>query len=194
MGLAAAGRQAAYGLAQGLNRTMIDVQQSDRKALGAQFKVKRRDWLEKSYKISKFAKKGDPLVRLEISPPGAPQKADILSKFQEGGVKEPSRKTIAVPVDVRRGGAGVISQANRPRALLTAGKAFVVRSRTTGKGVIKHRAGRGKNARVVVDYGLTLKATIPKRIAFFETFRSVVQTNLRRNIKNAIQDALRTAR
>jgi hypothetical protein len=194
MGLAAAGKQAAYGLAQGLNKTMIDVQKANRDALPTQFTVRRKDWLAKSFKISKFAKKNDHLVRMEISPPGAPQKADILSKFQEGGVKEPTGKTIAVPVDVRRGGTGVISPGNRPRALINAGKAFVVRSRTTGKGVIKQRVGKGKRARVIVDYGLTLKAKIPKRLEFFETFRSVVKSTLRRNIENEIQNALRTAR
>jgi len=192
--LAEAGRQAAFALAQSLNRTMVDVQQADRNALQSQFTVRRRDWLEKSYKITKFAKKNDLIVRLAISPPGAPEKADILSKFQDGGVKTPAGKTVAVPVDVKRGAAGIITPAFRPRARVRSGKAFVVKNPSTGKGVIKERVGRGKSARVIVDYGLTLKARIPKRLRFFETFRSVVKNSMSRNFQAALREALRTAR
>lgn len=194
MGLAEAGRQAAYALAQSINRTMLDVQQAERNALQSQFTVRRRDWLEKSYKMVKFAKKGDLLARLAISPPGAPEKADILSKFETGGVKTPTGKSVAVPVDAKRNGNGVITSANRPKRLIESGKAFVIRAKGKPTGVVKRRIGKGKGAREEVLYGLTPKAKIPKRLRFFETFRTVVKGSFVRNFQIAYKNALRTAK
>jgi hypothetical protein len=187
-------RQIPYALSQAINRTMLDVQQAERNALQSKFTLRRKDWMEKSYKIEKFAKKGDPLARLAISPPGAPGKADILSKFEQGGPKLPKGTSIAIPEAAKVNAVGVITTANRPKRLIASGKAWVVRNKATGKGVIRGRVGRGKGAREVVLFGLQPKAVIKPVLRFFETARSVTKGSFTKNLKAALRNAIAGAR
>lgn len=187
-------RQIPFATSKMLNAVTIDVQEQERQGARSAFKVRRQTWLDRSFKITKFAKKNDLHTRLEISPPGDPTKADIISKFEDGGTKTPTGRSIAVPVDARRSKSDVITPANRPKALLAKGKAFLIRSQSTGKGVIKQRKGRGKRATEVVLYGLTKLARIPKRLSFFAIARATLKRQVNVRFEQALRDALRTAR
>lgn len=189
-------RQIPFALSKAVTRTMLDVQQAERNRAATQFTLRRKDWVERSFKITQFPTKAVPLARMEISPPGAPGRADILTKFEAGGPKVPTggRVSIAIPEQAKVNGAGIITAANRPRRLIDAGKAFIVRNKATGRGVIRGWAGRGKSRREVVLYGLQRKAVIKPVLRFFETARNVTKGSFRNNMKAALRNAIAGAR
>lgn len=49
----------------------------------------------------------------------------LIELMEEGGIRRPQKRTIAVPVGVKRTGKGAISRANKPQALLAQPNVFM---------------------------------------------------------------------
>lgn len=194
-------RQMPFVIAETINGVMIDAQKDALRTIHAAFLVRRPDFLRRTVKMVRFAKKRSQIAELAITGPGA----DIYAKFEEGGLKQPIRgKSLAIPRDVRRTKRDLITAKNKPRALINARKAFVIRTQA-GVGLILERYGRktakkrrrvpggsGRNTRVL--YALSPKARIDDRLEFFDTVTRTFELRLDRQFEVAFTQALRTAR
>lgn len=202
----AAEKQIPFAVAKMLNATGLDMQKAERAQMERVFDIRRKDFADRSVKITHFAKKSEPFLVIGIHPPGAQgeSRKDIFTKFEVGGPKTPtSGRTIAVPVSrvgLRATKAGILTRGARPRALINAGKAFVVRKKlgTVGEGLILQRIGfgRGGNRRssVVALFYLVRKAQIDPDLRFIPTAFATANATWRNHMLSALDQALRTAK
>jgi hypothetical protein len=111
-------RQVPYALSNTLNDVAKLFQYRERQHIGQQFTVRRKQWVDNSVKITEFATKRKLQTTVAIESPGGGKRSDILGKFESQTSKTPhgGGRSIAVPVDVRRSKADIITKANRPRA------------------------------------------------------------------------------
>lgn len=117
--------------------------------------------------------------------------ADWLEPHETGKDKTPRGGNLAVPTDqVRRNKRSIIPKGQRPRGL--AGKAFVLQ---TKKGpVLAQRLIKGKRKGLIILYGLEPQVKIKRRPTFRVPIEKVVKSNLKQNIAEGINDAIRTMR
>jgi len=117
--------------------------------------------------------------------------ADWLEPHETGKDKTPRGGNLAVPTDqVRRNKRMIIPKGQRPRGL--AAKAFVLQ---TKKGpVLAQRLIKGKRKGLIILYGLEPQVKIKKRPTFRVPIEKVVKSNLKSNIAEGINDAIRTMR
>jgi len=117
--------------------------------------------------------------------------ADWLEPHETGKDKTPRGGNLAVPTDqVRRNKRSIIPKGQRPRGL--AAKAFVLQ---TKKGpVLAQRLIKGKRKGLIILYGLEPQVKIKKRPTFRVPIEKVVKSNLKSNIAEGINDAIRTMR
>lgn len=111
--------QLPFATSVALNDVAKLAQTAQRRRIHDVFTIRRRDFADRAVKIQPFATKRRLEVTLKIEPPGGAQRADIFSKFEEGGRKTsrlPGGR-VAIPEDVRRGKTGVVGRSQRPRAL-----------------------------------------------------------------------------
>lgn len=110
-------RQVPFAASNALNDTAKLFQYRERQHMGNIFTVRRKPWVDNSVKITDFATKRSLTATVAIEAPGQKNRSDILGKFETQTQKTPkSGRTIAVPVDVRRSKADIITKANRPKA------------------------------------------------------------------------------
>jgi hypothetical protein len=156
-----ANKQIPFAKANAINEVAKLVQAEERTHIAKVFNVRRKQWVDMSVKITHFAKKqpGRTYAEVAIAPPGPRGKADILAKFEEGGIKTPRGKSIAIPDSVKRSKADIVTKGNRPKAfnfkLIGKGpkaevfkgdrRTFLIR-RADGTGAIYQRYG-GKRTR-----------------------------------------------
>lgn len=113
-------RQLPFAASKMLNALALDVQAAERAHLRDIFTLRRPQWADRSIKITHFAKKTELWATVAVSPPGAPQKSDILGKFEDQTEKTPAQggRSIVIPTaDTKRTAGGIISRGMRPRAL-----------------------------------------------------------------------------
>lgn len=110
--------QIPYALAKAINATTLDVQKAEYAHQSRIFTLRRPEWVKRSNKITKFAKKTDPVAIIGIHPPGGDARADIVGKFETETQKTPRGSSIAIPVSerVKRSNAGIIAKRARPAA------------------------------------------------------------------------------
>lgn len=137
-------RQIPFATSLAINNTAKDFQTAERTQLLRAFDVRRKQWVERNVKIKPFSTKRRLEARIGIVSPGAGERSDILSKFEKGGMKRPTkRQALAIPDRAQRTRAGVISRAARPRA-------FRFRLWGVGKGGV--RVYRGKKRTFMIQY------------------------------------------
>lgn len=119
---------------------------------------------------------------------------NYLAKFVEGGPKRPvSGSSIAVPVNAKRNAAGIITNANRPRALM--GKKGYERITTDrGKDLLVRFGGRGARARVTVLYALTPGVPIRAQFPMYQVAGRAVSESWPTAVDNGIERALASAK
>lgn len=198
-----AGKQLKFALSVGINETTKAAQKAQREAMAQNFTVRRKPWVDRSVKISKFAKKTDLEAELRIQAPGDPSRSDILTQHEKGGTKTPRGRSIAVPVEVRRGKTGVVSKGMRPRALnfepvgpnVMKGdkRTFLIR-KPGGRGVILQRVGSGARAAMRVLFAFLPRAPLKPRLKFEETVVRTVRAEAPKQFRAALAKAMRTAR
>lgn len=205
--------QIPFATARALNQTALDVQQAEREELSRNFTLRRRDWAMRNIKIRRedFARKHRLRAIVRVESPGGGDRSDILAKFEEGGIKRPSSgKRIAVPVDVRRTGTGIVSPSMRPGRLNfqpRGGKVFSNRSnvmvgdkRTVmirqpgGRGVVLQRKGRRKARKLLLLYAFRPKVKLSPRLKFESTARREINQVFNKNFDREFRRAIETAR
>lgn len=203
-------RQIPFSMSQALNQTAQQFQTEERNTMEGRFTLRRRTWALQSVKITQFAKKEQLEAVVAISPPGAPQRADILSKFEDGGRKRSKTGgSVAVPDDQAFSHARVIPQGKRPKAFqfkahrTFSGKVqfkgeqrtFIVEKSTFERGIFqrvsKSRGGRG-GLRLL--YWFTRSVRIPADLRFHATAQAVFKRRFNANFNAALAKNIREAR
>ena len=194
-------QQLPFATMRAVNRTLEDVQAAERAHIARVFRVRRPDFINRLVKIGPgdFATKANLVGRVGIQGP----RADILAKFELGGPKVFTGRTIALPATIRLNKSEIIPRGRRPRRLLDnpRNRAFIVRT-ATGTGLVLQRTGRkqvgphqvGRDPRLRVVYGLARQAQIPATLEFQATGRAVVRGRFALNLRAALTEALATAR
>lgn len=140
-----------------INHTVLEVQTALRAGTHERFIVRRRQWMDRAYKIKPFATKRSLRAVIAVNPPGGQERADILTKFEDGGTKTPKGRRLAVPDAARARPQQVIPRSRRPKAFgfqlhgsgpkatvyKGAKRAFMV-LKPDGTGGIYQRTGRRK--------------------------------------------------
>jgi hypothetical protein len=107
-----------------------------------------------------------------------------LALHAKGGTKR-ARGRLAIPTKAVTRGARGVPQSQRPANL----KRAVVRG-----GLIFQAQGRGKNAKLRLMFKLQPSAQQPKDVPFFETWRDVMQREMRANFGPAMAKAMQSRR
>lgn len=193
-------QQMPFIIAETINGLMLDAQKEVVRGIHARFKVREAGLIRRTVKIRKFAKKRDLSTDFALDGKGA----DILAKFEEGGTKRPVEgANLAIPQDVKANRAGLIIHRNRPRALIDARKAFLIR--TPRGGVILERYGRktskkrrrtdgGSGRKTRILYLLRPRVKIDDRLEFIDTVTKTFTIRFDRQFDLAFTRAMRTAR
>lgn len=180
-----------FATARGINDTLLRIQQDEIKDINDRFTVRKPGFVKRSVKITKFAKKQDLVGSIAIADIGGKRTADILGKFEEGGVKTPKGGNhIAVPHEnIRGGGSRLVSARNKPSHLKNS---FKVNKGT--KAFIFQRKGKGKNARVQLAYILTPSAKIDGRLRFIDIGVQTFNREFQNAVNTRLEQAIATAR
>jgi hypothetical protein len=204
-------RQAPFATSLAINMTVKGLQHEQREGMRKRFNI-RRSYVLQGVKISKFSTKQDLTAHIEIDP-----KRNFLFKFEDGGVTKPRGSRFAIPSEARRTKAGVVSKAQRPKALgfklhgkgpkaeVHRGKRRTVMIRKPdGSGGIFQRLGpRGRPRRkrgqkrigkFRLLFSFSPRARIEPTLEFEITARRVMQENFARNFEFAFNKAVRTSR
>lgn len=84
-------RQLPYAAAVGINETAKEIQAAETQHLFREFDIRRPLFAQRAIKIKPFATKRLPEATISVDPPGGQARADIWTKFEEGGWKRPRR-------------------------------------------------------------------------------------------------------
>lgn len=151
-------RQVPFALALGTNRTIEEVQAAIQKHEYETYTI-RRPWVVQGIKIdnSDRATKDNPRAIVHLDPERA-----FMSKFQEGTIKLPMGKSIAIPIAAKRSKSDLIQKGQRPRAFGFTKGYSSIRTRATiwrgekgawmiqrpdGSGTIFQRVGKAERNR-----------------------------------------------
>jgi hypothetical protein len=119
--------------------------------------------------------------------------ADWLDLHEESGVKQPTKKWIAIPTkNVRRTKREIIQKGQRPAGLR--GKGDVVLKTKTGKTVLFQRKGKGKKERLIPMYYLVPMAKIRKRSTVFAPVEAVFNKRFGTIFNEQLEKALAGAK
>lgn len=176
-----------FGTARGLTQTAKEGQAASVGAIKGTFTT-RGTWFNQNMRHGIKIK---PATKANLSAEVRTM-ADWLEPHERGGDKRARGGRLAVPTDaVRRNKRLIIPKAQRPAALR--GKnTFVLH---TAKGpVLFQRITRGSRRGLVALYGLEPKVTLKKQSTFYEPVQKVVDRRLTRNVRDGIDNALRTMR
>jgi hypothetical protein len=195
-------RTAKQGVANAINRTAEEFQEAQRRHMRAVFTIRRPLFIHNSVKIKPFAKRTKLEATVLIDPPGGQARASILTQHEDGGTKRPrDGSRIAVPIDARRGKAGLVNKSERIKALnlhkeggrvVGDKRTYMVRGRN-GNVVIVRRTGKGKNSKTRILYALEKGVPLQRRLRFVETARRIVRARYPRNLQAGLQEAIRRA-
>ena len=191
------GRQLPFAMARAINATAIDVKKVQTNRIQQVFTIRRRAFAIRAVKIKPFARKDRLEAHVQIEPPGGKARADIFAKFESGGIKRPRGQHLAIPRAARRGKSGIVTRANRPKALglRRVGRSIRGRKRTF---VIPHvgifqRVGRRRST-IRLLYSFQHQAPIDRRLRFVATAEKIIPRVFPGHFKTEFARALRTAR
>ena len=192
-------KQTPFALSVAINDTLKDAQKVQRTHQRRVFTVRRPQFVDRSVKIRPFATKRTLEGTMAIDPPGGQKRADILAKFERGGQKRArDGRHLAIPIDVKRTKAGVVSRRNRPKGFnfKRVGRSIRGERRTfiiPGVGIFQ-RVGRRKNSRIRLLYAFKTQVPIDRRLDFIANAERVVQRMFDKNFDRAFDRAVVTAR
>lgn len=185
-------KQLAFATSRAINTTLLGAQQKALAEYHRAFTIRKEQFLKRSIKMMKFAKKNDLEATLGIADVSkTAHTKDILSKFEETGTKLPRRNYIAVPMPgVKRGKTGIISKGNRPKNLKNS---FVLTSKK-GKKLLLQRKGKGKRSTTNVMYHLDKSVRIKKRTDFVSQTVNHFNLTFDATFDKELAEAIRTAK
>ncbi len=173
-------RQVPYAIALALTRTVQDAQKSLIAAIPHIFKVTKKWWLKNQPTGVKIrpATKADLTASVYTNAPFA-------GLQEEGGIKRPRKKFLAVPTK------------NTPKSRRKAGGAGVMMKQkktfATASGIYRRKGGK-RNQTIEKLYTFTEKARVRPRFGFKDIARKVALHRFKKNFETALTKALRTAR
>ncbi len=197
--------QVPFAASKAINETLKDAQRAQRAHMRQAFTIRRRPFAERAVKIKPFANKRRLHARIKIEPPGGQERANIFTRHEVRGIREPIEgRSLAVPIGVRRKKTSVVRRERRPpafkfrevgsgrRVAMFKGvkRTFMLQS-PDGTGYIIQRTGRRKTRLL---YRLVPSVPIAPRLAFLETVGRVVRANFPTNFRRAFIQAVRTRR
>jgi hypothetical protein len=194
--------QLPFALSLAINNTFLDFQKAERAHFAQVFTERRKDFLEKQgvKRIGPAATKRNLSITAGIDP-----KADFLVKFEGGTPKTPlSGRNLAIPVDVKRNKADIVTRGNRPRAIIQrlgnktgAGSVFVIQpgqaTRLNVRPGVYQRTG-AKGQKVKLLYAFAPQVKTPRVLAFAQTFKATVDARFQINFSEAMKRAVATAK
>jgi hypothetical protein len=179
-------KQIPFATARALNDTARDVQEATIKQLLPSKFVLRSPWWRPGTRFGfniRFATKA--LLRAVIG-----SRAEWLGVQEQGGVRTPrSARNLSLPINARRSERAVIRKNQRPRALIAAGKAFVMKTKE-GLSLLVTRKGK-KN---VVQYAFHPRANVTTRLAFIPSGMAKARAVYRKHFQKRIAEAIRSAK
>lgn len=188
-------KQIPFAEAKAVNATGLDVQKAERAQIHSVFQLRRPEWADRSVKITHFAKKSEPWLTIGIHPPGGDQRADILAKFETDTWKTSiTGGRVAIPVNAKRNKADIVPRGQRPRAIIAAGKAFILKSKNPNVQLIVRQVGRGKRRILETLYLLVQRVPLTPDLHFRDVAERTVNERWVPNFLKAFDDALRTAK
>ena len=207
-------RQLPFATAKAINDTAKDFQRAQLARMGTAFTVRSRTFIPRSVKIKPFARKTTLEATVAVAPPGGTRTADILVKFERGGVKRPrTGGHLVIPVDARRTQRGIVRKDQRPRALhfRKVGRAFRGDRRTfliPGVGIFQRTGRRGAGRRLAsyirtrrvrdqnirMLFSMTRSAPIRKQLRFISTARKIIPRVFPGHLRTQLRRAIATAR
>ncbi len=192
-------RQHGFAVMLAINDTAKDVQRVQRAHQRQVFTVRRPRWVDLAVKIKPRATKSKLEAKVSIDPPGGQKRADIITKFEPGGIKRPrDGGHIAIPVQAKRTKAGVVSRRSRPKSFKfkRVGRSIRGERRTF---VVPHvgifqRVGRRRRSRVRLLYLFKHSVPIAPILDFIGNAERTVKRFFERNYSKAFERAVKTAR
>jgi hypothetical protein len=182
-------KQIRFGTAVGLTATAKEGQKASVNSIKSSFTV-RSNWFEQNMrpgiKITPATKQN---MKAEVK-----TSADWLAKHEKGGTfSSGSGHRLAVPTASfrPRGSTKKIPASMKPRALLAAGKAFIMQ---THRGEVLVMPQGKAHDRLKFLFGFERSVKIKKRSVFFEPIQDTVRKKLGGNIKAGIAKAFGTMR
>jgi len=208
-------RHVPFAAMKALNHIGTSFQEVERRHMRDVFTVRQPQWVDRSVKITHFAKKTELFTTIGIQPPGARggDRADVLGKFEEDREKEPrDGHSIAIPIRARRNKRDIITKGSRPRAfnfrqvgnsIRGDRRTFLIRMED-GTGLILQRRRKSSQARalgyggrdeaLVALYRLVDRVEITPELNFVPNAREVAARRWSPAFLDALEQALRTAR
>jgi hypothetical protein len=174
-------RQLPFATARAMTWLAKDGQMAVRRKMPTQFTLRNRFTLQE-VRITPANKQ---TLTAEV---GSSDRSGYMRRQQDGGIKTPRGRHIAVPVNARRGKTGIIRRANRPGALMEKPNHFIAQiGQTYG---LWSRQKRG----VKLMYHLIKSAQVDDRYHLDDTVTHTVASRYGRVMQHSLDDALRTAK
>ena len=112
-GLERLSRQVPFAISKAMNESLKGAQKDIRATLPGHFTLRRKQFVERTVKITEFATKRKQVARLAVDPT-----RDILAKFEEDTRKQGQEgKSLAVPIDARPSETALVPKRLQIKAL-----------------------------------------------------------------------------
>lgn len=177
-------KQAKFALAKTLTGAAFEARKAAQKHLNRRLELKTQ-FLPKSVVVNKATK-----IRL-YSEVGFLDRAWLVPLLEEGGIRRPRGRTIAVPQDVKRGKRGNITKAKRPRQILDKPNVFI--ADINGTLGIWERAKKGRRLKLLYVLEYTARYR-PRTITFIDVAMKSGNQFIKKNLGPNLMEALRQSR
>lgn len=206
-----AARQLDFAQSTAINRSAKRIQAALVEHANVVFIVRKKSFINRAFKIKPFAKKSLPVAVLKVEPPGGRARADIVTRHQYSGQREPfDSRALLVPQKARTNPRRKVSKTQMPsafnfRRVSSRGtheiyrgdkRAFMIR-RADGSGWIFRRRRKGRHGTFKgadVLWSLETSTPIEGVLDFFQISERIFARSFPGDFAAAYRRALETSR